>query len=97
MNCNMESLKHLKKISSSFSYILVKIAITLIKCYKLLLSPWLGNSCIFEPTCSSYALESFKRFGFFHGFYLTAKRILRCNPWGKMGYDPVPNKKINRR
>ena len=93
----MALIKHFKKISNSISYGLVIIAILLIKFYKLFLSPLLGKNCRFEPTCSSYALESFHKFGFFHGFYLTIKRMLRCNPFGGVGYDPVPNKNINRR
>ena len=49
------------------------------------------KSCRFEPTCSSYSLEAFKRFGFMIGLKLTVKRIIRCHPWGGHGYDPVPN------
>ena len=49
------------------------------------------KSCRFEPTCSSYSLEAFKRFGFVIGLKLTVKRIIRCHPWGGHGYDPVPN------
>ena len=49
------------------------------------------KSCRYEPTCSSYSLEAFKRFGFMIGLKLTVKRIIRCHPWGDHGYDPVPN------
>ena len=51
------------------------------------------NSCRFIPTCSNYAIEAIDRFGSIKGSYLTIRRILRCNPFGKSGYDPVPIKK----
>tara|TARA_B100000003_G_scaffold75547_1_gene67595 strand:+ start:2255 stop:2494 length:240 start_codon:yes stop_codon:yes gene_type:complete len=70
---------------------LVKFSIFLINLYKKLISPFLMKSCRFEPTCSSYSLEAFKRFGFMIGLKLTVKRIIRCHPWGDHGYDPVPN------
>ena len=72
-----------------------KICITLIKGYKYLISPFLGKSCRFEPSCSSYAMEAFSNHGFFHGFKLSLIRIIKCNPWGGYGYDPVPEKKID--
>lgn len=50
------------------------------------------NSCKFIPTCSNYAIEAIDRFGSIKGSYLTIRRILRCNPFGKSGYDPVPIK-----
>lgn len=50
------------------------------------------NSCRFIPTCSNYAIEAIDRFGSIKGSYLTIRRILRCNPFGKRGYDPVPIK-----
>ncbi|SIS70778.1 membrane protein insertion efficiency factor YidD [Phaeovulum vinaykumarii] len=58
--------------------------------YRLVLSPWLGNSCRFQPTCSAYALEALERHGAIRGGWLALWRILRCNPWGGSGYDPVP-------
>jgi putative membrane protein insertion efficiency factor len=64
--------------------------IGLIKLYQLILSPWLGPSCRFTPTCSQYGLEAFKKYGVFKGFWLTIKRIAKCHPWGGHGYDPVP-------
>lgn len=51
-------------------------------------------NCRFTPTCSNYGIEAIERFGAFKGSYLTIKRIIRCNPWGKKGYDPVPERKI---
>jgi putative membrane protein insertion efficiency factor len=70
----------------------VIIAILPIKIYQLLISPWLGPACRFEPTCSHYFLEAIQRHGFFRGFYLGVKRLLKCHPWGGQGFDPVPTK-----
>jgi hypothetical protein len=67
-----------------------RIAIILIRLYQLLLSPLLGANCRFEPTCSQYAIEAIEKYGFFQGGWLAVKRILRCHPLGKSGYDPVP-------
>lgn len=65
--------------------------IALIKMYQWVLSPLLGPSkCRFTPTCSSYALEAFKKYGPFKGFLLSVRRIGKCHPWGPHGYDPVP-------
>lgn len=58
--------------------------------YRLAISPWLGNNCRFEPSCSQYALEALREHGAFRGTWLTARRIARCHPWGGSGYDPVP-------
>lgn len=62
----------------------------LIKLYKLLLSPIMGRSCRFTPTCSTYTYEAIEKYGIIKGGLLGAWRILRCNPWGGSGYDPVP-------
>ena len=64
--------------------------ITLVKGYRLLLSPWLGSACRFEPTCSVYALQALERHGAAHGGYLTLRRLGRCHPWCEGGHDPVP-------
>tara|TARA_Y100001980_G_C14554112_1_gene340261 strand:+ start:220 stop:429 length:210 start_codon:yes stop_codon:yes gene_type:complete len=60
-----------------------------IKIYQLLLSPLVGKSCRFEPTCSSYSIESINKHGVLKGISLSLKRILKCHPWGDSGYDPV--------
>lgn len=62
----------------------------LIRAYQLVLSPILPASCRYTPTCSQYGLEAIKKHGPFKGGYLTLRRILRCNPWGGHGHDPVP-------
>ncbi len=58
--------------------------------YRAAISPHLGPSCRFTPTCSQYAIEAIKKHGPFKGFYLTVRRISKCHPWGGSGYDPVP-------
>ncbi|MEO6819126.1 MAG: membrane protein insertion efficiency factor YidD [Ginsengibacter sp.] len=64
--------------------------IAIIRIYQLVISPWLPSSCRFTPTCSQYGLEAFRKYGPIKGFWLTLKRIARCNPWGGHGKDPVP-------
>tara|TARA_B100000902_G_C27211347_1_gene864526 strand:+ start:1036 stop:1275 length:240 start_codon:yes stop_codon:yes gene_type:complete len=66
-----------------------------IKAYQLILSPLLGPSCRFQPTCSNYAIEALKKHGIFNGIWLTLKRLIKCNPWGGQGFDPVPKKNKN--
>ena len=64
--------------------------ISLIKVYQLVISPWMGPSCRYTPTCSQYGIEALKKYGPVKGLWLTTKRIARCNPWGGHGHDPVP-------
>ncbi|MDO5691901.1 MAG: membrane protein insertion efficiency factor YidD [Pseudomonadota bacterium] len=66
------------------------LLIGLVKGYRLLLSPWLGSSCRFAPTCSLYALGALERHGALAGSYLTLARLARCHPWCEGGCDPVP-------
>ncbi len=61
-----------------------------IRAYRLMLSPWVGHGCRFQPTCSAYALEALERHGAIKGLWLTVRRLARCHPWGGHGYDPVP-------
>ncbi|PLW95287.1 MAG: membrane protein insertion efficiency factor YidD [Marinilabiliales bacterium] len=70
--------------------ILGKLLILLIKIYQYTLSPFIGRSCRYTPTCSVYSIEAIKKHGPFKGTWLAAKRVLSCNPWGGSGYDPVP-------
>ncbi len=69
-----------------------KCLIVLIKGYQLLLSPWVGRACRFEPTCSRYTEQAIRRFGAIKGTWLGIRRIGRCHPWHEGGYDPVPEK-----
>ncbi|MGL1937292.1 MAG: membrane protein insertion efficiency factor YidD [Fibrobacterales bacterium] len=68
------------------------IAIYIVKLYQYTLSPLLGPRCRFEPSCSHYSIEAFKTHGFFRGIKLTLFRIIRCHPFNKGGFDPVPSK-----
>ncbi len=71
------------------------VCIWLIRFYQKFLSPLKGApTCRFTPSCSAYAVEAFKKRGFFVGFGLTVRRIFRCNPFCPGGYDPVPDRKI---
>ncbi|MBL3610798.1 membrane protein insertion efficiency factor YidD [Rhodovulum sulfidophilum] len=63
-----------------------------IRAYRIVLSPWIGFNCRYQPTCSAYALEALETHGALRGGALAFWRILRCNPWGGCGYDPVPPK-----
>ena len=68
-----------------------KIFIRLIKFYQKYLSPFKGRAtCIYTPTCSQYAIEALEKYGLIKGGGLAVWRILRCNPFAKGGYDPVP-------
>ena len=73
------------------------VCVFLIRLYQKFLSPLLGAHCRFTPTCSQYAVEAYTRHGFFKGTVLTVWRIPRCNPFGKAGYDPVPDRFPKRR
>ena len=80
-----------------FTYFLIKF----IKGYKLLISPLLGHSCRYLPTCSEYCIEALKTFGFIKGSFLSLKRILSCHPikflGGGEGFDPVcKNMKVKK-
>jgi hypothetical protein len=80
----------IKKISEIF-----KICVTFILClpivfYQTCISPFTPATCRFTPTCSEYAKQALKKYGPIKGLWLAIWRILRCNPWGGSGYDPVP-------
>ena len=66
------------------------LLIKLVRGYQLLLSSWLGASCRFEPTCSTYAIQAMQRHGAAAGSYLAAARLLRCHPFCQGGHDAVP-------
>jgi len=85
MVCNT-MYSFLKRIGNFIS----QVFILLIKGYRLIVSPYLPNSCRYNPTCSQYGIDAITKYGFIKGSWLTLKRILRCHPWGGHGYDPVP-------
>ena len=62
----------------------------LVRAYQWLISPWLGPSCRYQPSCSGYAMEAIDRHGAMRGSWLTLRRLSRCHPMGGSGYDPVP-------
>ncbi|MGA1869214.1 MAG: membrane protein insertion efficiency factor YidD [bacterium] len=73
----------------------MKIKITfpilcVITVYQYMISPYIGRRCRFYPSCSEYAYSAFNNYGFFKGFTLAILRILRCNPFSKGGFDPIP-------
>lgn len=80
----------MKSVVDFFRMIARGVVIGLIKLYQYLLSPMLGASCRYTPTCSQYGIEAVKKYGAIKGGWLTLKRIARCNPWGGHGHDPVP-------
>ena len=73
------------------------VMIWLVRLYQKYISPIKRPCCRFTPTCSSYAIEAFQKRGFFIGTILTVWRILRCNPFSKGGYDPVPERGLRNR
>lgn len=77
------------RIKNWFIDKLRNIYILPIKLYQLILSPFFGRNCIYHPTCSNYAIQAIRKKGIFLGTIMGSYRILRCNPWGKGGYDPV--------
>ena len=70
-----------------------KILIGFIRAYKFLLSPWVGQHCRFQPTCSTYTIDAISRYGALKGSWLGLRRLSRCHPWSAGGVDPVPELK----
>jgi putative membrane protein insertion efficiency factor len=68
----------------------VRVAIVVIRSYQLLLSPFAGGACRFEPSCSVYALTAVQEHGAIRGLWLALRRVSRCHPLGRAGFDPVP-------
>lgn len=68
------------------------VPIALIRLYQWTIRPFLGPRCRYEPHCSEYGIEAFRRHGLFAGTWLTAHRLCRCHPWARSGIDPVPEK-----
>lgn len=74
-----------------------RLFLALINFYRTKISPHTPPSCRFTPTCSQYAFEAIERFGAFKGLILAIWRVLRCNPFSRGGYDPVPEKKEKKK
>ncbi|MDP1953578.1 MAG: membrane protein insertion efficiency factor YidD [Polaromonas sp.] len=84
-------MSDLRRAAAALYRVPQKFLVGLVKGYRLLLSPWLGSSCRFEPTCSAYSLQALQQHGATKGSYLTLYRLVRCHPWCHGGYDPVPS------
>lgn len=69
---------------------MTRLAIALLRAYRLVVSPWLGPRCRFHPSCSCYAIEALQEHGGLHGSWLALRRVLRCHPFHRGGVDPVP-------
>jgi putative membrane protein insertion efficiency factor len=79
-------MNYLKIITLPFSYLFIG----LIKIYQYSISPLLGPSCRYTPSCSQYGIDALKKYGPVKGTFLTIKRFASCHPWGGHGHDPVP-------
>ncbi len=67
-----------------------RLLIGLIRFYQIAISPWLGANCRFSPSCSQYALEAIAKYGALRGTWFATRRLFRCQPFARGGYDPVP-------
>lgn len=75
----------------------VRLGVLLVRSYQLLLGPFTGGACRFEPSCSTYAIAAFETHGFFRGLRLAIARVARCHPFSNhAGYDPVPPRTRSR-
>ena len=72
----------------------VRAAIVVIRSYQLLLSPFAGGACRFEPSCSAYAMTAVQEHGALRGLWLALRRVSRCHPLGRAGFDPVPPRTV---
>ncbi len=90
-------MKVFNKIISFIRSVFEFILILPIRFYQIFISPLTPGSCRHVPTCSQYALEAIKIHGPIYGTWLAIKRVLRCNPWGTSGYDPVPPKREKKK
>ena len=92
-----KSFRTYRKIPAkkTVSYFFLRVIVGFIKAYRYWLSPFFPASCRFYPSCSAYALESYKKLGFWKGSYLSLRRILKCNPFHPGGVDPVPGDNVS--
>ena len=67
-----------------------RVLLALVRFYRVAISPYRAPCCIYTPTCSQYAVQAIEKYGAWKGGFLALRRILRCNPFHKGGYDPVP-------
>ncbi len=72
------------------STVAVRFGVTLVRAYQLLLSPFAGGACRFEPSCSTYAVTAIEAHGLSRGLLLALRRVARCHPFAEPGFDPVP-------
>ena len=70
-----------------------RIALVLVRAYQLVLAPFSGGACRFEPSCSAYALEAIEMHGAVRGAWLALRRVARCHPFSRAGFDPVPHRR----
>jgi len=83
-------LNILRIIFKKINFVFTQLFILIIRIYQRAISPFFPATCRFTPTCSAYGIEALRKYGVIKGGWLTLKRILSCNPFGKSGYDPVP-------
>jgi hypothetical protein len=69
---------------------MTRLMLLVIRAYRYLLSPWWGNQCRFDPTCSEYAMQAIQEHGPLRGSWLALRRLTKCHPWHRGGFDPVP-------
>ena len=69
---------------------MARLMLLVIRAYRYLLSPWWGNQCRFDPSCSEYALQAIDGHGALRGSWLALRRLTKCHPWHRGGFDPVP-------
>lgn len=82
----------MRRLAGFIKQLPTRCVIAIIDFYRYFLSPLLGKSCRFHPTCSAYGRQAILRFGVIKGCWMTIKRLGRCHPWHEGGYDPVPER-----
>jgi putative membrane protein insertion efficiency factor len=77
------------------NHLAVRLLTVMVRFYQLVLSPWLGPVCRFQPTCSEYTIDAVHQFGIARGSWFAIRRLRRCHPLGGSGYDPIPNRVVD--